>query len=273
MKKRGATKTCIALVTGAMLAGGLSSCASAPPNDDPAAVADYRQANDPMEPFNRGVFAVNVALDKVILKPVAFVYKEALPDPFQDWIRNFLHNLRTPVILANDILQGEFGRAGNTFTRFLMNSGLGLFGALDIATEFGIPKHDEDFGQTMASWGSGEGAYLMLPILGPSNPRDALGKLIDFAFDPFTYLSFRNFSYARAGAEIVDFRAQRYDAINELERTSLDYYAAVRSLYRQTRNDEIRNGRPAPLQPLPTISFNWGQTYGIQESHNLPPLE
>ena len=258
---------------GAVLAAGLAGCASKPPADDPAAVTAYRQANDPMEPLNRGIFEVNLVLDKVILKPVAYVYKEVVPDPFRNMIRNFLHNLRTPIILANDVLQGEFGRAGNTFTRFLMNSGFGILGTSDIATEFGIPKHGEDFGQTLAAWGAGEGLYLMLPLIGPSNPRDALGTVVDFAFDPFTYLSFRKFSYSRYGAEVVDVRARRYDTINELERTSLDYYAAVRSLYRQKRNDEIRNGRPAPLQPLPTISFNWGQSYGIQESHNLPPLD
>jgi phospholipid-binding lipoprotein MlaA len=209
-----------------------------------------------MEPFNRGVFEVNLALDKVILKPVAFVYKEAVPDPIQNMIRNFLDNLRSPIIFANDMLQGEFNRAGTTLFRFAMNSSFGVLGIADIAGDLGFEHHDEDFGQTMAVWGVDSGAFLMLPILGPSNPRDAVGRLVDFLFDPFTYYGSTEFGIARFATRAVDTRARRYDTINELERTSLDFYAAVRSLHRQRRTDEITNGVSTAEQPIPMMSFS-----------------
>ncbi len=268
MKKCDPSVARMAILGAVCLAFATAGCAGAPPRDDPAAVAAYNEANDPLEPLNRGIFEANLALDEAVLRPVAYVYKETVPDPVQSMIGNALHNLRTPVIFANDMLQGEFGRAGDTLVRFMMNSGLGILGALDIAAECGIPRHDEDFGQTAAVWGAGEGPYLMLPLLGPSNPRDALGKAVDFLFDPFTYLSYTVFNYSRSSAGVVDFRARRYDAIEDLKKTSLDYYAAVRSLYRQTRAREIRNGRPAQLRPLPTISFLRAREIGVQDPYD-----
>ncbi len=257
MKKRSMSAAALMAVGGACLVFAIAGCASAPPGDDPAAVAAYDKVNDPIEPLNRGIFAVNLALDKAVLKPVAFVYKEAVPDPIQIMIGNFLDNLRAPIIFTNELLQGEFGRAGSTLLRFMMNSGFGFIGVADIAAEFGIAKHDEDFGQTAAVWGVGEGFYLMLPFLGPSNPRDAVGKVVDLFIDPFTYLSPNRFNYARFGVGVTHSRAREYDAINRLENTSLDYYAAVRSLYRQRRADAIRNGASGTLQSLPRIPFIW----------------
>ncbi len=254
LKKRGGLRGARAVLGSACLALAITGCAGAPPEDDPVAVALYREANDPIEPLNRSLFQVNLVLDKAILKPLAFGYSQAVPDPLQTMIGNFLRNLRAPVIFANDLLQGEAGRAGNTLIRFAMNSGVGILGTVDVAEAFGVPRHDEDFGQTAAVWGVGEGFYLMLPLLGPSNLRDAASKAVDFLFDPFTYLSHRTFNYARFGTGIVHVRARRYDEINRLERTSLDYYVAVRSLYRQKRADEIRNRRLGPLQPMSTIS-------------------
>ena len=234
---------------------GLSGCAT-PPKDDPEAMAAFEATADPYEPLNRGIFEFNLVLDKVILRPVAFVYKEAVPGTFRNWIRNFLDNLRSPIILANDLLQGEFDRAGNTLIRFVMNSSFGVLGIADFAGAVGIEIHDEDFGQTVAVWGVGNGPYLMLPFLGPSNPRDAMGRLVDFLFDPFTYSGETEFGIGRFVMDKVDTRAQLYDTIDELERTSLDFYAAVRSLYRQRRKDEIRNGAPSVQQPLPMMSFS-----------------
>ncbi len=142
---------------------------------DPEARAAYLEASDPLEPLNRAIFSFNLTLDKAILRPIATVYNAALPDPVRDGVRNFLNNLRTPIILANDVLRGEIGRAGDTVGRFLLNSTLGVGGLFDIASELGFDFHNEDFGQTLAVWGIGEGPYLMLPIFGPSNPRDAVG--------------------------------------------------------------------------------------------------
>ena len=254
---RGKTRRMSALMTVAAVALviGLPGCAT-PPKDDPEAMAAFEQTNDPYEPFNRGMFEFNLVLDKVVLKPVAFVYKEAVPDPIRNMIRNFLDNLRSPIIFANDMLQGEFDRAGDTLMRFVMNSSFGVLGIADFAGAAGIEAHDEDFGQTLAVWGAGAGPYLMLPVLGPSNPRDALGLLVDFLFDPFSYIADDEFRIARVAARAVDTRARRYDTINELERTSLDFYAAVRSLYRQRRKDEIQNGVPSAQQPTPMMSFS-----------------
>jgi phospholipid-binding lipoprotein MlaA len=237
-----------------VLALSLAGCATPPPDDDPEALTAFYEANDPYEPFNRGVFEVNLLLDKALLKPIAFVYKEAVPGVFKDMIRNVLNHMRLPVTLANDLFQGEWDRAGTTALRIGLNTTIGVLGIADPATEMGFPLHEEDFGQTMAVAGVREGPYLMLPIFGPSNPRDGVGILVDLVLDPFFYLADRPlaFDIARFATRQVDFRARAYDAINEIERTSLDYYATVRSLYRQRRNDEIRNGETATTQPMRT---------------------
>lgn len=236
----------------------LGGCATAP-KDDEAAMAAYREANDPIEPFNRGVWEVNLALDKVLFKPVAGAYREVVPQEGRDSVHNFLGNLRTPVILANDLMQGEFTRAGETLIRFATNTTFGFLGIFDPADELGIPGHDEDFGQTLAVWGFDEGPFLMLPLFGPSNPRDGVGRLVDFLLDPFTWWA-RNsdtgaaVGWARFGVTAIDARARVYEEFNELERTSLDFYAAIRSLYRQKRRDEIHNGVPTAIPTAPTIS-------------------
>jgi len=236
----------------------LAGCATVPPKGDPDALAAYKEVNDPWEDFNRGVFEVNLAIDKAVLKPVAYAYKEVVPKPIKNNIMNFLDNLRTPIILANDLMQLEFERAGDTLVRFLMNSSFGVLGINDFAGEVGIPRHDEDFGQTLAVSGVDPGPYLMLPLFGPSNPRDGIGLLVDILMDPLTYLTGTTFGLSRSAARAVDTRARRWDTINDLERTSLDFYAAVRSLHRQRRADEIRNGIPSAAQPAPMISGTSG---------------
>lgn len=228
-------------------------CAAPPPPDDPEAVESFHRINDPFEPFNRAVFAVNIEADRYILKPVAYVYKETVPEPAQDAVGNFLRNLRSPVVFLNAVLQGDVDHAGATLLRFAINSTVGVAGAADIAGEMGIVRRDEDFGQTLAVWGADEGPYLMLPLLGPSNARDALGRVVDYFSDPWGYLRYEKFNYSRMGAGIVDARVRNYELLNDLEKTSVDYYAAVRSLYRQDRLDAIRNGAEAGLPPLPEI--------------------
>lgn len=217
----------------------LGACAS---SSDPS-------ANDPIEGFNRGVHAVNQAVDTVVLRPVAYAYREGMPGPFQDRIRDFLNNLKTPVVLANDLLQGDFGRAGTTFERFWINTILGIGGLVDIASSVGIQRHSEDFGQTLATWGVGEGPYLVLPLLGPSNPRDAVGFVVDLAMDPLTWIlpatSNQNIGYGRTAADIIDGRSRLITATDDLQKNSQDYYATLRSVYRQRRNAEITNGKTA----------------------------
>jgi phospholipid-binding lipoprotein MlaA len=225
----------------------LAACAM-PPTDDPEALAAYREANDPLEPMNRYFFELNGAADELLLKPLAGWYYIALPNFAQDGIRNAVNNVRTPVILANDLFQGELERAGTTLGRFLVNSTLGLGGLFDIAEKMGLERHDEDFGQTMAVAGVDEGPYLVLPLIGPSNPRDAFGKIVDAFLDPMTYLTFFTnvgwINTTRNGLDIVDFRARNLQTLDQIKKGSLDYYATVRSLYRQRRADEISNGNP-----------------------------
>ena len=228
-------------------------CATPPPPHDPEAVENFRQTNDPLEPFNRAVFAVNVEADRYILKPVAYVYKEAVPEPARDAVGNFLRNLGSPVVFLNSVLQGDVDHAGETLLRFLINSTVGVAGVADVAGEMGLVRRDEDFGQTLAVWGADEGPYLMLPLLGPSNARDAFGRVVDYFGDPWTYFRYEKFSYSRWAAGIVDARVRNYELIRDLEKTSVDYYAAVRSLYRQDRRDAITNGAEPELPPFPDM--------------------
>ena len=163
--------TVCALLLGVMV---LTGCASAPKND-PEALAEYQKTNDPMEVTNRGIFSFNQVLDKVVVKPVTGIYRGLIPSFMRKAVHRFLQNLRTPITLANDLLQGEGGRAGDTIARFVINSTWGLLGFMDPAADMGFAQHGEDFGQTLAVWGVGEGPYLMLPVFGPSNPRDLTG--------------------------------------------------------------------------------------------------
>lgn len=234
----------------------LTGCATKP--TDPDALAAYEEANDPLEPLNRYIFEVNYAMDQLFFRPIAGMYRTGVPEPVRDAIRNVLRNLRAPLILIHDLAQGEPARAGQTLQRFAINSTIGLGGLLDLADDlFGVPYHDEDAGQTLAVWGAGESFYLMLPFYGPSNPRDAGGLVIDSFIDPVSIL-FRIYgpSYgplARSVLTALDARSRAIDALDEVERTSIDFYATLRSLYRQRRLDEINNGRPSGVQNAPTI--------------------
>jgi phospholipid-binding lipoprotein MlaA len=230
--------------------------AEAAPNDP--GQADLAQGilgedeNDPLEGVNRAVFEFNRVVDGLLIKPAAQIYRGVLPQQAQDSVRSFLRNLRTPAILVNDVLQGDMDRAGTTISRFLVNTTLGIGGLFDVAGDhLGIPFHDEDFGQTLAVWGVGEGPYLVLPILGPSNPRDVVGLASEWFLDPVN-LYFTNkededwVPWVRAGLTGVDARARSLDA--------LDYYAAIRSLYRQNRDNQIRNNRSGDEPNAPSVS-------------------
>ena len=233
-----------------------AGCATPP--TDPDARAAYDEANDPLEPMNRYFFEVNYAMDQLFFRPIAGMYRTGVPEPVRDAIRNMLRNLRAPLIFIHDLAQGEPHRAGVTLQRFALNSTIGLGGLIDVADELlGLQFHDEDAGQTLAVWGAGESFYLMLPFYGPSNPRDAGGLVIDSFIDPVSIL-FRIYgpSYgpmARSVLTALDARSRAIDALDEVERTSIDFYATLRSLYRQRRIDEINNGQPSGNQNAPTI--------------------
>lgn len=204
--------------------------------------------HDPLEPMNRAVFAFNQVVDGLVLEPAAELYGLVTPKPVRTAVRNLLDTLAAPVVFANDLLQGERERAGITLGRFMVNVTLGLCGLYDMAAEFGLQQHSEDFGQTLAVWGVGEGPYLVLPLLGPSNPRDFLGQLVDsFLFDPAAYFLPAGAQTARMATEAVVTRYELDPVLDAMERSSLDFYAAIRSNYTQRRRAEIGNGAP----PLP----------------------
>ena len=207
---------------------------------------DDLDVNDPIEPVNRFIFGFNQIVEDLILRPIAYTYNALMPDPGKEAVTNFLNNLSSPVVLANDLLQGEGERAWQTTQRMVINTTVGLGGLWDAAEYFGIEEHREDFGQTMAVWGVGEGFYLVLPILGPSNPRDAIGKFgVDTFLDPVgLYLVNTNqeeWQYARLGVTGVTEYADIVEELDSLRETSIDYYAAIRSFYRQRRQAEIDN--------------------------------
>ncbi len=214
---------------------------------------ESQRENDPLEPMNRAVFDANDALDKAVALPVAKAYVEVVPEFARTGVHNFLSNLDLPVTFANDVLQGEFDQAAHTFARVAINTTVGIGGLVDVASEMDVPEHTEDFGETLAVYGVGEGPYLVLPLFGPSNPRDTVGMIVDVFLDPLTYAKYRNkwlWSNLRIVGGFIDVRSRNIDALDAIERGSIDYYAAMRSLYRQHRENEIRNGKPNS-EPLP----------------------
>ena len=244
------------------------------------------EINDPFESFNRSIFDFNLELDRVLLKPLAEGYRFALGEPLRDMIKNFLDNLRTPIILANDLLQGKAGRAGQTLHRFIFNSTLGFAGLFDVVGgrlpdkeghlrsdggEGSVAMHDEDFGQTLAVWGFGEGPYLVLPIIGPAPPRDAIGLGVDTLLDPLTYANIGlAWSFGRTALRGVDRRERHIELLDEIEEESIDFYAKIRSLYRQRRADEIRDGEPSEGIYIPSLSFDFEEDEGEEVVSLIP---
>jgi phospholipid-binding lipoprotein MlaA len=228
--------------------------------DDMNQAASVEDANDPLEPMNRFFFDLNELLLHVLLRPIGKAYA-FLPGYVRTAIGNALDNLNSPVILANDLMQGEGWRALDTIGRLAINSTAGVGGLFDVAEKFvGLEKHDEDFGQTLGVWGVGEGFYLVLPLFGPSSPRDALGKLgVDHFLDPLgLYLENSNrdaAKYSRMSLTAVDEYSGVMDELEQVKKTSIDYYAAIRSMYRQKRKSLIENGNPDELPPIPELSY------------------
>jgi len=214
--------------------------------DDLVAGDEGEGNGDPLEPMNRFIFGFNSIINDLFFSPLAHGYNAVMPDFAQESILSFLGNLSSPVVLANDIMQLEFGRAYRTAERTLINSTIGLGGIWDAASWMGRDAHKEDFGQTLGAYGVGEGFYLVLPILGPSNPRDAVGRFgVDYFLDPvglwLNNTDREDWQWARRGAEGFTAYADIVNELDTLEETSMDFYAAVRSFYRQKRQAEIRN--------------------------------
>jgi phospholipid-binding lipoprotein MlaA len=225
---------------------------------DTQATAEYWERNDPLETLNRGTFFVNQGLDTLFVRPAAELYRYMVPAPIRQVVRNGLANLREPVTLLNDVLQGNMGRAGDTVARFAINTTLGVAGAFDVANDFGFPREREGFGDTLAVWGIDSGPYLMLPLLGPSNFRDTIGFAVDWFSDPWSYIATNNdaeaFNWARRSLEVLDTREGLIETIDQVNRTSLDPYATFRSAFRQRRQAEIENRvQPFSSQPVTRI--------------------
>jgi len=209
------------------------------------------------------MFEIHEVADRYVLQPVTEAYRDILPQPLRNGIRNALGNLRAPVILANDLMQGEFTRARITLGRFMVNSTLGLAGLLDLARDWGVPGHAEDFGQTLAVWGMGEGFYMFVPLFGPSNPRDLVGVGADFVINPLTWLgqgaAVDAAGWTRLGLIVLDTREALLEPIDQVRATSLDPYSTLRSAYRQRRDFEIRNQEMRGTTVAPAGVTGYGQ--------------
>jgi phospholipid-binding lipoprotein MlaA len=221
------------------LVASVSGCASQSADDD-AALYGYEPPNDPIEPVNRQIFAFNRFADRTVLKPTAQAYNE-LPAELRDIFRNVIRHMSTPVVLANDLFQLNFDRAGNTAARMFINTF--TLGTGDIAAPR-YPYHSEDFGQTLGTYGAGEQFYLVLPLLGPSSGRDAAGLVVDIFLNPLRYhdgTASTAYNFSSTAVEGIDLRARNLGRLEELERDSVDFYARLRSLYLQRRQAQINN--------------------------------
>jgi phospholipid-binding lipoprotein MlaA len=211
--------------------------------------ADIEEDYDPLETVNRFMFAINGAIDFMLLRPAAEIYHFLLPQLVQDSVRNITRNLKAPVIFANDLFQGKDEKAATMAGRFLVNTTLGLGGLFDVADAWwDMGYHAEDFGQTMGFYGAGPGPYLVLPLFGPSSVRDGIGRGVDSLMSPWTYI----LAAADVGprTEIllgsqagggIDLRARNLKNLDELQRDSVDFYARIRSLYLQLRRSQIKD--------------------------------
>ena len=208
------------------------------------------EINDCSEGFNRASFALNQGLDKIIFKPVASVYR-SLPSPIKVGVSNSLDNLSNLITIPNNVLQGDFATAGVNTGRFIINSTVGVLGLIDVATYIGLSDYEkEDYGQSLALAGVGPGCYIVLPVLGPSTARDTVSTAINFfGGDPWYNITVRNNTHYFKDSDYyiskisggVDFRAKNYNSIENLEKNSLDFYASVKSLYLQDRQQKILN--------------------------------
>lgn len=240
----GARRSVAVAALAALLAGG---CAS---GDTGAA-----EVWDPIETPNRFIFSFNRAIDVMAVRPITVLYRDWVPEPAQRSVRNVLDNLGEPVTAINEVFQGDPSRAATTMARFLVNSTIGVAGLFDVATSFGLTRTKEDAGKTIGLWaGKGVdpengGFYLMLPLAGPSNARDATGLMIDYAIDPFQILPIAfnwdwfYYSAPRYALTVIDYRSRTMFALDDLEKNSVDYYAALRSAYTQNRAELIRAKR------------------------------
>ncbi len=211
-----------------------------------SAAADEPTVHDPWEPMNRRIFWFNETADRYVIEPVAIGWDTVLPDLVQECISNFFRNLAMPPRLVNALLQGKPVVALEEVGRFLVNTTVGLGGLFDPATPGGIPLHDEDFGQTLGVWGVPPGPYLVLPILGPSSPRDAVGLAADGAMTPPAWIVPMYVSVGVRSAELLNRRSQNIEEIRAERESAFDFYVFVRNAYVQYRENQVRDRADEP---------------------------
>jgi phospholipid-binding lipoprotein MlaA len=215
--------------------------------------AESLAQHDPWEATNRDIFHFDVWVEHHIAQPVDKGYRAVVPEPAREGVHNLTTNLHAPIVLANDVLQGDGKNAARTLGRIVINSTLGIGGLIDVAGKIGIPYHDNDFGITLGKGGVAEGSYLVLPFVGPLPPRDLLGSAVDGVFDVFNYAQFHDkttWLFVRTGLKVLDTVDMNMDQFNTIERSSIDFYATTRNLYRQRRAAQIR-GDESGTAPLP----------------------
>lgn len=211
--------------------------------------ADLRDPRDPFEGFNRAMYRFNDGLDRAIVKPLARGYRAIVPSPVDKGVTNFFSNLADVRSAINNLLQFKVERALNDVSRVAVNTTFGVLGLIDVASNVNLPRYDEDFGQTLGAWGSEPGPYIVLPILGPSSGRDAIGLVVDWFADPLTYLDDDTVRWSLRGLNMVDTRADLLSASRVLEEAALDPYAFVREAYLQKRQHEVYDGNPPEELP------------------------
>lgn len=202
---------------------------------------------DPLEGFNRAMFEVNEGLDAVVMKPLATTYDTVMPLPGKVAVGNFFGNLRDVWTAVNNLLQGKPDQAFSDLGRVLINTTVGIGGAFDVASEIGLEKHDEDFGQTLGRWGVGDGAFVYLPVLGPRNLRDAGGLVLDSWADPVGGLDHVPTRNSLFGTRLIDTRARLLPTDKVVEGAALDKYSYIRNSYLQHRRSQIHDGNPPRL--------------------------
>jgi phospholipid-binding lipoprotein MlaA len=210
----------------------LAGCAT---NGDP---------RDPLEPLNRGIYKFNDGADNLVIKPAALFYQQIVPQFMRSGVSNFFSNINDVIVALNNLLQGKFSDAGSDVTRLAINTTVGVLGLFDFATGWGFDKHEEDFGQTLGYWGIGNGPYIVLPILGPSNLRDSVGWFGDYYAWPITYIDDDGTRNIMIGMRVISGRAELLAAGTILETAALDPYAFVRDAYFQRRRNLVYDGKP-----------------------------
>jgi phospholipid-binding lipoprotein MlaA len=266
---------------GLVFIAALAGCATPP--SDPAARAAFEQNHDPLEPLNRQTLDANLFVDRILLKPATKVYIAIVPEEGRDALKRALDNMKEPVVAINNVLQWELDRAAIAVARFGVNTTLGVVGLFEVAGKLGLEKGTGDFGQTLFVWGMPEGPYLILPLLGPSNPRDLIGMGTDAYMDPFNLLATSKqvdqLQTARFVLDGIDQRARVIDVLDDLEKNSLDFYAQLRSLAQQKRAAELRRGAaPEPGSDFyqdpsksPADSPSAGSPQPAQSGHPTTP--